>query len=269
MSSDRRGERNVIPSPAEWQSVILWTDGQVRANESGNNSHPQRPLSLCKSGIPPHPARDDDLGLQVPARRIASKADSAASIVQTCTKLVESIILSLSSNPNTPIGGSELALTLTLEGDAAAGIPSRRILSLKSHSDLVMAFSNIFGSSLTASTKSFRASARGIHLRGFVSFTGHPTKTHQYLFVNGHRIAQSGIMDVVREVYRIANVLAQEMDEEEIGPRGGKKVVTKTQNLHPVFLLHLSLPEDEMDLGMEPLKSIVLFKVGRFSDIEL
>lgn len=271
MSSDRlsaTGRDGV--SSAEWQSVVLWTDGETRSTRSGHNSHPQRSLSLCTSRMPPHPTRvllSPDL--QVPVRRIASKGDSTASIVQTCTKLVEFIILSSSSNPNTPIGGSELAITLTLEGDAAAGIPSRRILSLKSHSDLVVTFSNIFGSSLTASSKSFRASARGIYLRGFVGFTGHPTKTHQYLFVNGHRITQSGVLDVVREAYRSANVLAQEMDEEEIGPRGGKKVVTKTQNLHPVFLLHLSLSKDELDLGLEPMKNIVLFKVGRFPDIEL
>lgn len=190
--------------------------------------------------------------------------------MQACTRIVESIILSYSSNPHVPIAGSHLAITLTLEGDAAAGIPSKRLLNLTIHSDLVMTFASIYGSSLTASSKSFRASARGIHLRGFLGFTGHPNKTHQYLFVNGHRIDQSGIMDVVREVYRNANVLTRDMDdEEEIGPRGGKRVVTKSYSLHPVFLLHLSLPRDEVDLGLEPLKSIVLFKVGHFPRLSI
>jgi hypothetical protein len=31
--------------------------------------------------------------------------------------------------------------------------------------------------------------------------------------------------------------------------------------LHPVFLLHIRLPKQEIDHGLEPLKSSVLFKV--------
>lgn len=67
---------------------------------------------------------------------------------------------------------------------------------------------------------------------------------------------------MVREVYRSANVLAQEMDdEEENHQRGANRGVTKPHSLHAVFLLHIKLPGEEVDHGLEPLKSSVLFRV--------
>lgn len=188
-----------------------------------------------------------------------------ASTVQVCTKLVETTILAFASSPDTT-ERSELTITLTLEGDAAAGIPSKRILGIKSNVDVAATFGNVFGTAHTVSSKSFRAAALGIHLRGLISFTGHPTKAHQYVFVNGHRITRTGICGVIREAYKSANVLAEEMDEEEAEQRRtGNRGSTRLHSLHPVFLLHLKLPREDLDHGLEPLKHSVLFKVRPIS----
>jgi DNA mismatch repair protein MLH3 len=134
----------------------------------------------------------------------------------------------------------------------------------------VASFAGIFGDGLTASSKSFRASAQGVHVRGFLSLAGHPTKAHQYLFVNGHHIAKSELYEVVGEAYMVANVFGREIgDDEESAARGemalqnsGKKESAKSKSCFPVFVLHLEMPRSDVDHSLEPLKNSVMFKVS-------
>lgn len=193
-----------------------------------------------------------------------------SSLTQACTKVIETMILAFSSTPNSPPDRRTLSITLTLEGNAVAGIPSRRLVNFTAGASILATFANLFGDGLTVSSKSFRASAQGVHVRGFLSFTGYPTKAHQYIFVNGHLIANSELCDVIADAYTAANVLAQEVADDEDGADRGEKTLqksgkmgsTRTRACHPVFLLHLELPKSKTDHSLEPLKNSVMFKVG-------
>lgn len=189
---------------------------------------------------------------------------------QACTKIIETTILAFSSAPGSPPDRRSLSITLTLEGNAAAGIPSRRLVDFTAGANILATFASLFGDGLTVSSKSFRASAQGVHVRGFLGFTGFPTKAHQYIFVNGHLIAKSELCDVVADAYTAANVFAQEVTDDGDGAdrgemilqKSGKKGSTRTRTCHPVFLLHFELPKSEVDHSLESLKNSVMFKVG-------
>ena len=209
------------------------------------------------------------ISFQVPVRRLSGK-DQISSSIQACTKVIETTALTFSSLPNCRPDRSSLSITLTLEGNAAVGIPSRRLINVTAEPNLLSTFASLFGEDLTASSKSFRASAQGVHVRGFLSLKGYPTKAYQYLFVNGHSLAKSELCKVIEDAYTAANVFAQEAGDDEVDAdrgemalqKSGKKGFTRTRTCHPVFVLHLQLPKSEVDHSLTPLKNSVMFKVS-------
>lgn len=167
---------------------------------------------------------------------------SATSTIQACKKVLELAILGYASTPSAK--PRNLAITLTLEEDPLAGTPSKRLLNFQINtSDILKTFSALFGAALIENSKSFRASSHGIQVRGFISFTGHPTRAHQYVFVNGCYIEQSELGTVVQDIFKKYGILDSEEDEGgRYGVMRGDGVRSAGKILKPVFLLHLTVP---------------------------
>ncbi|KAJ9094452.1 hypothetical protein QFC21_005991 [Naganishia friedmannii] len=187
-------------------------------------------------------------------RTVGSK--SATSTIQACKKALELAVLNYASHPSRK--PSSLAITLTLEDNPLSGTSSKRLLDIKLNtSDILQTFAALFGAALTESSKSFRASSHGIQVRGFISFTGHPTRAHQYVFVKGCCMEQSELVEVVEGIYKRYGVLVSEEDEEgRHGAARGEGGKGAQRSMKPVFLLHLIVPASETDAGLGPLNDI-------------
>ncbi|KAJ9104252.1 hypothetical protein QFC19_004069 [Naganishia cerealis] len=188
-------------------------------------------------------------------RNLGSKS-SSTSIIQECKKALEVAILGWASNPAS--GSSHFAITLTLEEDPFCGVPAKRVLEMKANTDIVETFARLFGLALTETAKSFRASSQGIQIRGFVSFVGHPTRAHQYIFINGNHVEILEMRELVEDIFKSHGILdSQEDDKYECGlegrDRGKLSGKISRQSMKPVFLLHLMLPKSELIHGLRPL----------------
>lgn len=207
--------------------------------------------------------------LQVRVKRTVgsnSSSSSSTSTIQACKKALELAVLCYASNPLAE--PFDLAITLTLEQDPFSDMPSKRLLDIKINtSDILTTFATLFGGALTESARSFRASSHGIQVRGFISFTadGHPTRAHQYVFVNGRYVEQSDLAEVVEDMFKKYRVFDSEEEEDDgrrsvaaRGDRAGGKGVGRS--VKPVFLLHLTVPTSETD-GTSSLKDVPISKV--------
>lgn len=106
--------------------------------------------------------------------------------------------------------------------------------------DLHAALADVWGRDLARGLAEVDAQVGGIHVHGFISppHLTRPTRTYQYLFVNGRPVRTRTLTAALDQAYR------------EITP----------ERRFPVLVLHLDLDPSKVDVNVSPTKSEVKFE---------
>ncbi|MGR3912166.1 MAG: DNA mismatch repair endonuclease MutL [Candidatus Rhabdochlamydia sp.] len=223
-----RGE--ALASIASISHVELTTALEGRSGTSVEISHGQ-----IKSVKPAARAKGTTFSIRslfynVPARKKFQKSSTA-----TGAEIYKCVLSLALANPHV---GFELTVGDGISLTVPASHESTFIHQLEQRID------HLFEDAFLQNKRAISAEKEGYHLQGFL---GSPTddranKTGQYLYVNGRSVFSPLVSDAVKSGY-------------------GQRIDTRR---HPIFVLHLTVPQDKVDVNVHPQKQQVRFEEEGF-----
>ena len=129
-------------------------------------------------------------------------------------------------------------------------------------------FGMVFGQHLVAKADSVNYNHGQTRVSGFFSLTSAHTKTSQLIAVNGRPIHQCDLHRHINKLFsrssfaKFSDLAVKTYDTEvNVRPLGRNSPRRHMEN-HPVFFLHIEMPNDKVDIGLEPSKRLVHFVVS-------
>jgi DNA mismatch repair protein MutL len=212
-----RGE--ALPSIASVSVMRLRSavrDGEgVEIEVEGGRARPARPVALARGTE----VRVENLFFNTPARLkfLKSPATELGAAMEVVSKFA--------------LAYPDVSFTLRHNGHEA--------IRTSGNGDLLSALADVWGRDLARGLAEVDAQVGGIHVHGFISppHLTRPTRTYQYLFVNGRPVRTRTLTAALDQAYR------------EITP----------ERRFPVLVLHLDLDPARVDVNVSPTKSEVKF----------
>lgn len=201
------------------------------------------------------PVRRSQILLSTPFTSDMSDNEKAASAAElsACRKVIETIALAF----------PEVSFTLNLETQGGPSEPSgrqmKRILTVQKTDSSVKTFQALFGKTLIKGVKEIHLWADDVRIDGFVSFVGHTTKAHQYLYVNNFPLKNRELQRTIEKRFQRTNFGRD--DDASGGRMAGRGSPRNVMYLKPVYVLKVQLETRRLDLGMGPRKREIGFEV--------
>ncbi|WVO14449.1 hypothetical protein L204_102083 [Cryptococcus depauperatus] len=195
-----------------------------------------------------------DIFCNLPVRREELANTSATVLMGQLRRVVETLSL---GNPHVKWAVWEKRSEATGE--------MKKIISINQSSSALSVFNTLYGSALVRHVQNVRVTSGDRRVDGFISVYGDISKTHQYLFINGHHIDRGDLHELIARQFAKSKftIFALSGEHEEAGYTASKRSPRRLER-HPVYVLNVTLPFSELDMSYEPKKRTVGYKHMEF-----
>ncbi|WVQ65973.1 uncharacterized protein L199_004151 [Kwoniella botswanensis] len=139
----------------------------------------------------------------------------------------------------------------------------RKVLDIRGTKSSVQVFRALYGNALVRRVQSIRVSAGSRRVDGFISLSGDITKIHQHLYINNYPITHSELHLAIARKFSNSRfgTFASAGQHDELEDHDAKKRRSPRRlERHPIYVLNVSLPSEEVDVSFEPAKGILGYK---------
>lgn len=132
----------------------------------------------------------------------------------------------------------------------------------------LLSFGLIHGQELVTKVHVVENVRGSCRITGFISLASSHTKTSQLIAVNGRALSVSDLHRQINKLFsrssfsRFSELAAQDQYAESGRSAPGRSSPRRQAEHYPAFYLHIELPDEIIDVGLEPSKRTVLFTVS-------
>ncbi|WVW84464.1 hypothetical protein I302_106498 [Kwoniella bestiolae CBS 10118] len=139
----------------------------------------------------------------------------------------------------------------------------RKVLDIRGTKSNVHVFRSLYGNALVKRVQNIRVSAGSNRVDGFISLSGDITKSHQHLYINNYPITRSDLHLAISKKFSDSRfgtfASAGEHDDLEDLSAERRKSPRRLER-HPIYVLNVTMPSEEVDVSFEPAKGILGYK---------
>ncbi|WWC62376.1 uncharacterized protein I303_104972 [Kwoniella dejecticola CBS 10117] len=185
----------------------------------------------------------------IPVRRKELKDTNEETLLRQCKRIIEVLAL---SRP----GVKWLLWDEKGYGDR------RTVLDIKSAKSSVQIFRSLYGNALAKRVQSIRVSAGSRRVDGFISLFGDVAKSHQHLYINNYPLNRSDLHLSIARRFATSKFGTYAMSGEHDLEDQYQHTRQSPRRLerHPIYVLNVTLPPDDIDASFEPAKGIMGYK---------
>ncbi|WRT67606.1 uncharacterized protein IL334_004578 [Kwoniella shivajii] len=185
----------------------------------------------------------------IPVRREELSSMNGETLIRQCKKIIEVLAL---CRPG-------IGWTVWEQKDTGG---RKLLLGIRSAKSSVHIFRSLYGNALVQRVQNIRVSAGTKRVDGFISLSGDFTKIHQHLYINNYPLARSDLHLAISKKFSDSRfstyASAGDNDLEYIA--GGQRRSPRRMERHPIYVLNVSMPSDEVDVSYEPQKGMLGYK---------
>ncbi|WWC88851.1 uncharacterized protein L201_003766 [Kwoniella dendrophila CBS 6074] len=127
----------------------------------------------------------------------------------------------------------------------------------------VRLFRSLYGNALVHRVQNIRVSAGTKRVEGFISLSGDITKSHQHLYINNYPITRSDLHLSIAKKFtnsRFGNFASTGEHDDAENANIDRRISPRRLERHPIYVLNVILPAEEVDVSFEPTKGTLGYK---------
>ncbi|WWD04674.1 hypothetical protein V865_002745 [Kwoniella europaea PYCC6329] len=186
----------------------------------------------------------------IPVRKEEMLRVNEDTLMRQCKKVIEVFAL------------ARYAVNWSVWDDRGMG-DRREVLDIRGTKSSVQVFRALYGNALVRRVQSIRVSAGSRRVDGFISLSGDITKIHQHLYINHYPITRSELHLAIARKFsnsRSGTFASAGQHDELEDHDAEKRRSPRRLERHPIYVLNVTLPSEEVDVSFEPAKGILGYK---------
>ncbi|KAK1925298.1 hypothetical protein DB88DRAFT_483462 [Papiliotrema laurentii] len=186
-----------------------------------------------------------DLFHSIPVRQHALARASPQTTLTACKKVVEALAL---VRPGVAFD--------MWDGSVGPSTGARKVLSVEGAPTMVESFRLIYGTASVERVQNIRVTAGQRRVQGFISLSGLLHKNHQHLYINSYPVERGDIHHAISTRFNQSRFSAFTQEDDRDTTQYNRKSPRRLER-HPVYVLNLILPAEEVDSTRNPRKTVM------------
>nr|XP_019000858.1 uncharacterized protein I203_06500 [Kwoniella mangroviensis CBS 8507]OCF64319.1 hypothetical protein I203_06500 [Kwoniella mangroviensis CBS 8507] len=186
----------------------------------------------------------------IPVRKEEMLRVNEDTLMRQCKKVIEVFAL------------ARYGVTWLVWDDRGMG-DRRKVLDIRGTKSSVQVFRALYGNALVKRVQSIRVSAGSRRVDGFISLSGDITKAHQHLYINNYPVTRSELHLAITRKFsdsRFGTFASAGQHDELEDIDAEKRRSPRRLERHPIYVLNVTLPSEEVDVSFEPAKGVLGYK---------